>query len=210
MSAAPIYAPIVTHYEACLDRHGDSHRGVDWPNAEDAAKRYRVMLDLAPRSHERTSLLDFGCGLGHLYDALLTSDREDLEYRGLDVSRAFVESARARHPAVRFDHVDVLREDAKWEGADWIVMNGVFTEKRELSHDQMFAYLLDVIDRVWPKTRRGLAFNVMSKLVDWERDDLFHVSMDAIAVALLPRVGRDVAIRHDYGLYEYTVYAYRR
>ncbi len=206
---APVYAPIVSHYEGCLEAHGDSHRGVDWPNADDAELRYRVMLELAPPSTTPSSLLDFGCGLGHLYDHLVRSGRTDLDYRGLDVSSAFVDAARRRHPQVRFDVADVLAHDARWEGADWVVMNGVFTEKRELSYDAMFAYLLAVIDRVWAKTRRGLAFNVMSKIVDWERDDLFHVSMDSLAAALIPRVGRTVTFRHDYGLYELTVYLRR-
>ena len=40
------YHTIIDHYEACLARHGDSHLGVDWPNAADAETRYRVMLDV--------------------------------------------------------------------------------------------------------------------------------------------------------------------
>ena len=40
------YQSIIEHYEACLARHGDSHLGVDWPNAADAETRYRVMLDV--------------------------------------------------------------------------------------------------------------------------------------------------------------------
>ena len=39
------YHTIIDHYERCLARHGDSHLGVDWPNAADAETRYRVMLD---------------------------------------------------------------------------------------------------------------------------------------------------------------------
>ena len=41
----PDYSSIIEHYESCLAKHGDSHLGVDWPNARDAATRYGVMLD---------------------------------------------------------------------------------------------------------------------------------------------------------------------
>jgi hypothetical protein len=54
-----------------------------------------------------------------------------------------------------------------------------------------------------------MAFNVMSKAVDWERDDLFHVSMDRLATLLHGLAGRRIVFRADYGLYEYTAYAYR-
>ena len=40
------YTKIINHYEKCLDEHGDSHLGVDWPNKEEADKRYRVMLEV--------------------------------------------------------------------------------------------------------------------------------------------------------------------
>lgn len=204
----PAYAPLVEHYERCLATHGDSHRGVDWPDAKDAATRYRVMLELAPEG-EPASLVDLGCGLGHLFDHLVAEGRTELRYRGLDVSSAFVDAARRRLPEVAFDRVDVLDPNAQWDDADYVVMNGVFTEKRELTYEAMFGFLSTMLESVWPKTRRGLAFNVMSKNVDWERDDLFHVSMDELTAFLSRRLSRNIVIRHDYRLYEYTAYVYR-
>ena len=29
------YNNIITHYEECLEKHGDTHLGVDWPKIED-------------------------------------------------------------------------------------------------------------------------------------------------------------------------------
>ena len=40
------YKNIFQHYENCFETHGDSHLGVDWPNKEDAVKRYEVMLNV--------------------------------------------------------------------------------------------------------------------------------------------------------------------
>ncbi len=44
MSIATDYTSIVQHYESCLAKFGDTHRGVDWPNEADADIRFRVML----------------------------------------------------------------------------------------------------------------------------------------------------------------------
>ena len=60
------YQSIVSHYESCLDKYGDTHQGVDWPCKEDVITRYRVMLGLAGENSENYSLLDFGCGTAHL------------------------------------------------------------------------------------------------------------------------------------------------
>ena len=40
------YNNIISHYEECLEKHGDTHLGVDWPKIEDVDKRYKVMLDI--------------------------------------------------------------------------------------------------------------------------------------------------------------------
>jgi len=49
----------------------------------------------------------------------------------------------------------------------------------------------------------------MSKHVDWEREDLFHLPFDVLARFLTRMVTRNFVIRNDYGLYEYTTYVYR-
>ena len=88
-------------------------------------------------------------------------------------------------------------------------MNGVLTYRGSLSFEEMFDYMSGLLPAVFSHARRGLAFNVMSKLVDWERDDLFHVPFDRMATFVAAKLSRDFALRHDYGLYEYTVYVYR-
>ena len=73
----------------------------------------------------------------------------------------------------------------------------------------MAAYALDLLAACFDAARVGIAFNVMSKRVDWEREDLFHWGFDEMAEAIAGRLSRHIRIRADYGLYEYTVYVYR-
>jgi hypothetical protein len=93
---------------------------------------------------------------------------------------------------------------------DYITMNGVLTEKNELTYDEMFSYFKELIKKVYQKCYYGIAFNVMSKDVDWEKDHLFHLPLNELSHFLTKEITRDFIIRYDYGLYEYTVYVYRR
>lgn len=208
----PNYLKIVLHYEACLDKFGDTHRGVDWPDPDDALTRYRVMLDLIPASQtkKRVSLLDFGCGASHLYDYILSNQLKHIEYAGLDISEKFIHLSREKHPGTKYYCVDILKTGAQIPTFEYVILNGVFTEKLELSHDEMWDYLKRMISKVFEFTGRGMAFNVMSSHVDWERDDLFHLPMDRLAAFLVKDISRDFVIRNDYRLYEYTTYVYRR
>ena len=88
-------------------------------------------------------------------------------------------------------------------------MNGVLTEKHILSFDDMWKYAQLLIKLVFEKAKIGLAFNVMSKHVQWERNDLFHLPFDMLANFLDRDVTRNYIFRNDYGLYEYTAYIYK-
>lgn len=206
------YNNIVLHYENCLDKHGDTHLGVDWPIFEDVAKRYKVMLEVTKDNflaNKKNSLLDLGCGTAHLYEYILNKDIKNIEYSGLDISQKFVDFAELKFPNNNFYCMDVLDSDNLLPNFDFIIMNGVFTEKRELSFQEMWEYFTDMINIVFEKSNIGVAFNLMSKNVDWERDDLFHVSLDMLSDFICKNLTRNFIIRNDYGLYEYTVYIYK-
>jgi len=209
-ASAKKYIEIIKHYESCLAKHGDSHLGVDWPKAQDAETRYRVMLEVIRRPRAGTlRLLDFGCGASHLYEYTVANDIRGIEYTGLDLSPKFVELSRNKFPKNNYVCADILEEPEAVPAADYIVMNGVFTEKRGLDFDEMLGYFERTVKAAFAKAELGLAFNVMSKHVDWEREDLFHLPFDTLARFLVRELTHNFVIRNDYGLYEYTAYVYR-
>jgi len=204
------YLEIVAHYEKCLAQYGDTHLGVDWPRPEHVDIRYRVMLEVIRDTSSKVSLLDFGCGTSHLYEYIQRNRLTYIEYTGLDISEKFIALCREKFPSIRYYCMDILTEGDSLPDFDYVVMNGVFTEKRSLSYSEMLDYFFQVLRKVYEKTRIGLAFNVMSSHVDWERDDLFHLPLDTMAAFVTKELSRDFIVRNDYGLYEYTTYVYRR
>jgi len=208
------YLEIIAHYEQCLEKHGDNHLGVDWPKLEDVDKRYQVMLDVMKldthKQGENTSILDFGCGTAHLYEYMLKNNYLHFEYAGLDISPKFTAVAQKKFPQNTFYCGDILENDSLFTNHDYIIMNGVFTEKRGLSFDEMWLYFTSMMKSLYVKCNRGLAFNVMSKNVDWEREDLFHLPFDQLSQFLCTNITRNFIIRNDYGLYEYTTYLYKK
>lgn len=169
------------------------------------------MLDVVrEREPSKVSLLDFGCGASHLYDYMLAKDIRHIDYSGLDISEKFIQLSKQKYPAIHYYCTDILQDATELPVFDYIVMNGVFTEKRELSYDEMWDYFRQSILKTFQHTRVGMAFNVMSAQVDWEREDLFHLPFDKLTSFLVKEVSRDFVIRHDYRLYEYTTYVYRR
>lgn len=212
MTQTKKYANIVDHYEKCLEKYGDTHLGVDWPKAEDVDTRYQVMLEgmhFRRRAAAETSLLDFGCGASHLYEYMLRQGLTGITYSGLDLSDKFVQLSQQKFPGNQYYCIDLLDNPNAIPDFDYIVMNGIFTEKRELSFEEMFTYFQALLTAVFNKAKTGVAFNVMSKAVDWERWDLFHLPTDLLIGFVTKNLSRHFIIRNDYGLYEYTVYLYK-
>ncbi|GAB7081650.1 methyltransferase domain-containing protein [Megalodesulfovibrio paquesii] len=206
----PEYHIIQRHYEQRLAEHGPNHRGVDWPNAQDLQTRFEVMLGVVRAGDEQASLLDLGCGVGLLRDHVQASPRyRALQYTGMDISEAMIHQAAARHPEASFRVQDILQTPLEEHCADYIVMNGVLTEKLSLSQEAMEEFAHRFLAAAFKGCRIGMAFNVMNHHVDWKRDDLFHWPLDNCAAFLVRQLSRHVAIRMDYGLYEYTVYVYK-
>jgi cyclopropane fatty-acyl-phospholipid synthase-like methyltransferase len=215
------YLNNVAYCESFFEKYGDNYRGVGWTKTqEDVDKRYKVMLEVVEHNlvsegiehkslGEKVKLLDFGCGLSHLYEYMLRQRIDHIEYSGLDLSRKFITASRAKFPNINYYNLDVIDEHRDIPLFDYIVINGVFTGKRGFSHEEMLEYFQAVVRRLFDKARVGIAFNVMSKQVEWEREDLFHLPFDVLAAFLAEDVSRSFVIRHDYGLYEYTTYVYR-
>jgi SAM-dependent methyltransferase len=210
LSEAGDYRQIVEESERWLKRYGDRPEGVGWPIAKDAPTRYRVMLELIRPEHRAgVRLLDFGCGLSHLYEYIRREGIAGIQYSGLEISAAYLEISRGKHPDVTFYDIDVLKDDAGLPEFEYVVMNGIFNSRVRMGQEEMFGLVQSLVARVFAHARHGIAFNVMSKQVEWEREDLFHLPMDQLADFLARKVSRHFVMRHDYGLYEYTTYVYR-
>jgi SAM-dependent methyltransferase len=210
------YKEIINHYEKCFKKFGDTARGVDWTKEEQVDIRYQVMLEITnfyEKSYnidKNISILDFGCGLSQFYEYINKNDLNHVEYTGLEISKIFFEESKKKYPKNLYIFGDILKNGNLLNKTyDYIILNGVFTEKRDLSYDYMFNYLEKMIVSIFKSCTKGMAFNLMSKQVDWEVETLFHVPIDDIANLLTKKITRNFIVRNDYGLYEYTVYVYK-
>lgn len=202
-------AEIAEYYDRLLGQHGDTALGAGWPNERDRQTRFGVMRDLVWRGGAIGSLCDVACGTGAFLTHLQDHGAQPARYLGVDLSAKAIAMARANHPQADFAVTDILA-DPPTEMFDYVVANGLFTVKSALSDREMWDFMTSAVARMWQFTGKGLAFNVMSAVVDWRRDDLFHVETDRLLAFLYRLAGRRVIVRADYDLYEYTAYVYRQ
>lgn len=204
------YKTIYEHYEKCFIAHGDNHLGVDWPNENDLFKRYEVMLKIVNnKDNNNISILDFGAGCGGLYEYIL-QNKINIKYSALDISEIYCKKIKEKFSEIEIYNVDILQDDInELSNFDYVIMNGVFTEKRNLSDDEMWNFLTNVILKINNKVNIGFGFNVMTPNVDWKDDKLYYLSFDKITKFLKDNISKNFIINQSYGLWEYTIYVYK-
>ena len=196
------------HYRATFLAHGASSQGVDWGPREDAARlRQDVMLAVADGCPPGGTLLDVGCGYGALADRIDELGL-DLDYTGIDVVGEMVAAARERHPTRRFVHDDFLTA-ADLGSFDYVVCNGILTQKLAASTLDMNVHARRLIAALFAACRRGAAFNVMTTHVNYQADNLYYRNPAELLGWCMSELTPRVRLDHAYPLYEYTLYLHR-
>jgi len=104
---------------------------------------------------------------------------------------------------------DITVDPLPPESVDVVVMNGVLTERQGIPRERMVTMAQSLLASAFQAARCGIVFNVMSRHVDWEREDLFHWGFDEVAAFLKQNLTRHFSFRADYGLFEFTTFAWR-
>jgi hypothetical protein len=150
------------------------------------------------------TLNDYGCGYGALVP-YLRSHGYDAHYRGFDLSASMLEHARNKHgdsPRAIFKD----REE-QLEPADYTVASGILNVKLDVADEDWREYVLATLDTLARLSLRGFAFNMLTSYSDADkmRPDLYYGDPRFFFDHCKRTYSRNVALLHDYGLYEFTM-----
>jgi len=198
----PIRARVAEFYTETVTQHGETARGVDWNSPQSQQLRLEKLLEVV-RGPAPATILDYGCGYGALVD-LLRARGTPFRYLGFDISEEMIARARRRHP----DEDCTFGTDLVQLGAaDYAVASGVLNVKLGTPESEWEPYVASVLDELHRVSRRGFAFNALTSYSDLERRrlDLYYADPCAYFDLCKRRFSKQVALLHDYGLYEFTI-----
>lgn len=197
-----ILGEVATYYSDKLATHGETPRGVDWNGEESQKLRFEQLTKIVDRSPY--SLNDVGCGYGALIEHLDTKG-VPFSYLGVDVSADMVKAGEERYRS---------RADARFlvgsepdAVADFGIASGIFNVRLGRSDEEWLAYIDATIDVLARTSRHGFAFNCLTSYSDEDkkRDYLYYADPCRFFDRCKRLYSRNVALLHDYGLYEFTL-----
>lgn len=195
---------VAKYYAEKLAEHGETPRGVDWNGEESQTIRFEQLCKVIDPKKSAFSLIDLGCGYGALLD-YLQDKHQACTYLGVDVSQEMISSAEKRYAAATQTRFITAAEPD--QTADYGVASGIFNVRLGRTDAEWFDYLqstLDVLDRT---SRLGFAFNCLTSYSDEDkkRSYLYYANPCQLFDLCKRRYSRQVALLHDYGLYEFTI-----
>lgn len=191
------------YYSAKLSEHGETPRGVDWNSEESQILRFK---QLAKTIHPLAgfSLNDLGCGYGALYDYMSRS-YQSFTYNGYDISDKMISAARVRYSNSSNAHFIVASEPQAI--ADYGIASGIFNVRLGYGNSEWKEYLETTLDTLDRTSRHGFAFNCLTSYSDADkmRNYLYYADPCSLFDLCKRRYSRNVALLHDYNLYEFTI-----
>lgn len=198
-----LLSPVATYYTQKIKEFGPQPKGVDWNGEDGQLLRFEQLCRVLDPS-EPFSLVDVGCGYGALFDFMLAR-YPSFRYVGLDISETMIETARGLHAGK--PEANFIAGTEPGEPVDYAVASGIFNVRLGGDEQAWRTYIGDTLERMHHFSRRGFAFNCLTSYSDADRmrPDLHYADPCELFALCKQKFSRNVALLHDYGLYEFTI-----
>jgi SAM-dependent methyltransferase len=198
-----LLSEVAAYYSSKLAQHGETPQGVDWNGKEGQFLRF-AQLNQIFGGQFPFSVNDIGCGYGAFYD-FLRERQNGFSYSGTDVSEDMIAAARLRYKDRANVQFEVGSEPVEY--GDYGIASGIFNVRLGRTNSEWLTYIESVLDTLNKTSRLGFAFNCLSSYSDADkrRDYLYYADPCMLFDLCKRRYSRNVALLHDYGLYEFTI-----
>jgi len=192
------------YYQRTFQTGGLGPAGVDWGHERAQTTRFAQLLKLIP-AHDwarRPSLNDLGCGYGALL-GYLQDQGCPVDYRGVDLVPDMVQAAQQRWGAAGAFVVGSGCDRV----ADYAVASGLLNVRNDTPQADWQAFVESVLDDLHANSLLGFAFNCLTAYADPDRMQarLFYGDPLWFFDLCKRKYARNVALLHDYGLYDFTI-----
>ncbi len=194
---------IVEYYSNKIIDFGPTAKGVDWNGELSQVMRFTQLAKVFD-SKSNFSVLDYGCGFGAFVNFLKNNDYEKWNYLGYDFSEEMI--SQGKKLFFNEDTKFVTKEE-EIVPMDYVVASGVFNVKLNHSDETWLEYVKDTLFNINRLSIKGFSFNILTSFSDEEfkKDYLYYANPMDFFEFCKTNFSRNVALLHDYELYEFTL-----
>lgn len=193
------------YFSEKLETFGTTPKGVDYNGPESQEQRFEQLAKVIHASQPFT-VIDYGSGYGAMFDFLQKKGWQ-FEYYGIDLIEKMVIAGRESH--TDFPNAHFTTNENEVPAADYLLAGAIFNIKLDASYADWQEFVVSTLQRMNALCSKGFSFNMLTKYSDAERmaqrPDLFYGDPLFFFDLCKRNFSRNVALLHDYGLYDFTI-----
>ncbi len=196
-------------------KYGYSHKSLCWESPYTQNARFVELLKMFTFVDlgETISILDYGCGLAHLYGFLKDNgflSKFRINYTGVDINENFVKEANLKYPGI---NVRIKDETIFNEEFDFVFCSGLYNLKFSPEFD-IYAHFKSDLKKLYDISRYGVGVNFQSKnavplipkkFVD-EEMKRFYFHDEKVVLGHLKEISKDLKVSNGYLPHDFTIY----
>ncbi|KYG81139.1 class I SAM-dependent methyltransferase [Roseivirga echinicomitans] len=191
---------VIKQYQEAFDKYGNSEKSVFWPKG-----RQKERFDALTRSivKKKFSILDFGCGLGHMFDYLNATHDGNFSYHGVDVVDSFIVQNKITFPNTDFQLIQDYSEIQK--SFDYVLISGVFNISYFEDLEKHKNLVFEILEGLFSKANVYLSVNFMSDQVDFIQEGAYHQNINELLRFVSEKLSKRYVLDCSYMPYEFTI-----
>ena len=153
------------YYKNLMSIEQKTSRKVGWRDEAAQIIRFQQLYKLI-ENENNPNIADLGCGLATFY-GFLKEQKRNFNYTGYDISKSMIANAKK---IINDNNCELLLIDniAKIKEHDFIILSGVFNMKKEVKDNVWLDYILNQLEVINHKSRKGFGFNLLTSYSDSE------------------------------------------
>lgn len=189
-------AKIVSRYDERFKLYGFDEKTLGWSKNK-MKLRFKILTEYWNLSS--SSILDVGCGFGHLFQYLSTEGIRT-NYTGVDINPNLVSEGKKQFPEAKLEVRDIFSEDLS-TFYDYVVSSGVHNFRIE----DNWSFIKSTFKKFSQISRKGFAINFLSAVADDQSSEQLYFASPSEVLQLALTYSKRVMLRHDYMPFEFTI-----
>lgn len=188
----------IVRYNKRFDQFGYSQKALGWEK-ERSNLRFHILTSMW--NFKNTSILDFGCGFGDLYQFVQAGKKNaNILYTGIDINENLIAIGKQKFSQAEFIAGDILKINFK-KKFDFVLSSGVFNFKLKNN----IQFIKNSFSKFNEISSKGFAVNFLSDKVDYKLEHTYHANPSEI-LDLAYKYSNNVILRNDYMPFEFTIF----
>lgn len=195
---------VAEHFSALVKEHGNTRealgRGLEETLQEE---KFRLLCDIAPISSS-DSILDVGCGLGHLCTFLRNVGWEG-EYLGVDVTPDMIAVCKEDQPRENWMVGNILELELD-KTFDFVFCVSTLQYRPQYLDPKKYAFAM--IDKLFSLSSKAIAFDIFTDNVTFHREQNLYLNPVELLAHCYKLTSR-LLFKANYRAYQAMLYLYK-